>query len=87
MISELLRNRSCNLRCEREQEDARGRLVEAMHRVNPLTNLVAKQLQGETGLMPINWTTVHEQPARFIDGNKALIPINNREPFHRFSIY
>ncbi len=60
-------------RRQTEEEDARGGPIQAVYRVNVLTDLISRQLQGKFRFMPVQVATVDEQPGRLVDRQVVLV--------------
>jgi len=68
-----------DLAAQGEQQHAGGRFVEAMHRIDPTTDLIAHQLQGETGFVPVDGAAVHQQTGRFVHGHQVVVAVEDVE--------
>ncbi len=42
-----------------------------------LPDLIAQQLHGEAGLVPVDHGAVHQQTCRFVDRHQPWIPVDN----------
>lgn len=67
------------LRIEGEEEDATGRLIQAVTGVHLLSELVTEQLDAEAVLPGIEPGPVHEEPGRLVDGDQDVVLMENLE--------
>jgi len=76
-----------DLAAQGEQQHAGGRFVEAMHGVDPTTDLITHQLQGETGFVTVNGAAMHQQSGRFVHGHQVVVAIEDVEAFVRHEAF
>src|SRR3569832_2218328 len=70
------------LAVQREQQHARGGLVDAMDRIDAPPDLIAHALQRVFSLVAIDGAAVHQQARRFVDGDAVLVAIEDGEVDH-----
>ena len=50
-----------------------------MHRVEPPADLIAQPLQNETFAAGVEFTAMHLDPGRFVDGHEIFVLVENRK--------
>ncbi len=62
---------------EGEEQNPGCRFVQPVDRIDPAPDLIADQLEGEPGLVPIDGAAVDQQPGRFVDGDHDVILVDD----------
>lgn len=62
---------------QREQQHPRSAFVEAMHGMHATTQLVTQLLHRIACFVAIQVAAMHQQTSRFVDGDEALVTVNN----------
>lgn len=75
--AELFRQQAGGVAVERKQQYAGGGFVEAVYRENFLPDLVAGELDGEAGFMPVDQAAVYQQPGRFVDSDEVVVVVED----------
>ena len=78
---ELRGDASADVPIEREQQHAGGAAIEAMYGMHVLSDLIAQDLHGETGLVAVEEGAVDQQSRRFVYGDQVFVAIDDREAF------
>ncbi len=75
---ELLGEHAADFTIQRKQQHAGSAFVEPVHRIYLTADLVAQDLQRETGFVAIEHAAMHQQPGRFVNGDEAVVAVNDR---------
>jgi hypothetical protein len=70
---------SCSARVEREDEGAGGTLVQPVHRIHVLAELIAEQLHCKAGFARVNGRAVYEQAGGLVDDHDPVVAMEDRQ--------
>lgn len=76
-VGEMSRKPTCSVGVQGKQQESGCWLVEAVYRVNPLTDKIPGHLQGVTGFAAVDGAAVHEQSGWFVYGQQIIVAVDN----------
>ena len=76
---ELGRQLTCRCAVKGKEQHARSASVKAMGGVNPPPDLVAQELDSKARFAAVDIAAVDEQARRLVDGDQALIPVEDAQ--------
>ena len=68
---------------QRKQQHSGGAFVEPVHGVDLVPDLVAQHLQRKTGFVAVERAAMHQQPGRFVNGDKVIVAVEDGQGFGR----